>query len=124
MATEIKESSTNAYNLKLLAGSCDVNEILKNIGSRWKMQILYSISINIQQFGLLKKAFPSLSAQVLGKRLGELVMEGLVDKMMLPDTIPIQIKYTATAKGTTLLFIMMDLHLWGKQWNPEITPST
>lgn len=117
MASEIKESSTNSYNLKLLKGSCDVNETLRSISSRWKMQVLHSISINVRQFGQLKKAFPSLSEQVLGKRLGELVTEGLVNKVVLPHTVPTQIKYTITTKGTSLLSIMMDLHLWGKHWN-------
>lgn len=115
MASEIKESSTNTYNLKVLADSCEVNEILESIGKRWKMQILFSISKDINQFSLLKRAFPSLSDQVLGKRLGELVTEGLVDKVIVENTCPYQIVYSTTEKGTALLAIIHALNLWGKK---------
>jgi DNA-binding HxlR family transcriptional regulator len=115
MASKIKESSTNAYNLKVLADSCEVNDILKMISPRWKMQILYSIAHGVQQFSYLKKVFPSLSDQVLGKRLGELVNEGLVEKTLLNDTVPQQIVYTHTERASELLAIILDLHLWGKK---------
>lgn len=115
MASDIKESSSNTYNLKVLAASCEVNEILENISKRWKMQILHSISQDKRQFSLLKKAFPSLSDQVLGKRLGELVTEGLVDKIEVEQTCPYQFIYSTTEKGTALLAIIHDLHNWGKK---------
>jgi DNA-binding HxlR family transcriptional regulator len=121
MASKIKERSTNAQNLRVLAASCEVNEILTNISPRWKMQILYSISKGVQQFSRLKEAFPSLSDQILGKRLGELVKDELVVKTILADTIPTQILYNTTPKGKALLSIILDLHLWGqKDWNYEM----
>ncbi|GLU55557.1 winged helix-turn-helix transcriptional regulator [Dyadobacter frigoris] len=116
MSSEIKESSTNAQNLKVLAASCEVNEILTNISPRWKMQILYSVSKGVQQFSRLKEAFPSLSDQVLGKRLGELTEENLVNKMVLTDKTPTQVIYEVTEKGTELLSIILDLHIWGQKY--------
>ena len=89
-------------NLKVLAESCQVNEILRTISPRWKMQILYCISQNVQQFSKLKEIFPSLSDQVLGKRLGELVEEELVNKVTLENTVPHQIIYTVTPKAKNL----------------------
>jgi DNA-binding HxlR family transcriptional regulator len=115
MASAIKESSTNTFNLKVLAGSCEVNEILESISKRWKMQILFSISKEVNQFSLLKRAFPSLSDQVLGKRLGELVTEGLAEKIMVEHTCPFQIIYSTTEKGRALLVIIQELHAWGKK---------
>jgi DNA-binding HxlR family transcriptional regulator len=120
MASKIKETSTNAYNLKVLAASCEVNDILKMISPRWKMQILYSISQGVRQFSRLKEVFPSLSDQVLGKRLKELVNEGLAEKTILKDTVPPQAIYTHTKKGAALLAIVLDLHLWGKRdWGTD-----
>lgn len=116
MSSEIKENSTNAQNLKVLAKSCEVNEILTNISPRWKMQILYSVSKGVQQFSRLKEAFPSLSDQVLGKRLGELTEENLVSKVVLTDKTPTQVIYEVTEKGTELLSIILDLHLWGQKF--------
>lgn len=117
MATPIKESSTNAENLKVLANTCQVNDLLKMISPRWKMQILYHISQGVRQFSCLKKAFPSLSDQVLGKRLAELVNEDLAEKTILVETAPQHIVYTTTEKGAALLAIILELHLWGeKDW--------
>jgi DNA-binding HxlR family transcriptional regulator len=113
MATKVKECSSNAYNLKVLAASCEVNEILQHISPRWKMQILHAIAHDIQQFSTLKKAFPSLSDQILGKRLKELSEEGLVDKNTIVNTIPSQTLYSATPRGMELLAIIHQLHLWG-----------
>lgn len=121
MASEIKESSTNIRNLKVLADSCEVNEILERISKRWKMQILFSISKEVNQFSLLKRAFPALSDQVLGKRLGELVNEGLAQKKTVAHTCPYQIIYSTTEKGDALLEIVQALHLWGKkEWHVSV----
>jgi Predicted transcriptional regulators len=80
------------------------------------MQILHSIKHGIHQFSTLKKAFPSLSDQILGKRLSELVEDELVKKTPIANTIPPQIAYTATKKGEELLKIVDDLHKWGLKY--------
>lgn len=119
MASDIKDSSMNAHNLKVLAASCQVNDILKRISPRWKMQILYSISKGLKQFSLLKRAFPSLSDQILGRRLAELVEEGLIEKKILLDTVPTQITYSITPIAIKLLDIISDLHQWGQESRVE-----
>jgi DNA-binding HxlR family transcriptional regulator len=115
MTSQIKTSSSNAYNLRVLAASNDVNDILKMISPRWKMQILCSISQGVNQFSLLKDAFPSLSDQVLGRRLSELVGEELVLKEHIAGTVPQQTVYIHTKKGEALLEILSQLHIWGQQ---------
>lgn len=117
MASKLKPGSSNACNRLILSESCEVNEVLLNISSRWKMQILHSIAAGRSQFSLLKKAFPSLSDQVLGKRLSELTDDKLVVKSILAEKSPIQIIYTPTHKGNELLKIIDDLHKWGLMWS-------
>ncbi|MDT0678768.1 winged helix-turn-helix transcriptional regulator [Autumnicola musiva] len=116
MATEIKESSTNVENLQILAKACDVNIILGNIGLRWKMQILYCIANEAHQFSTIKKVFPTISDQILGKRVSELYKEKLIIKIEVPDTVPQQIKYEVTEKGNELLMIILNLNSWGEKW--------
>ncbi|MFD2218475.1 winged helix-turn-helix transcriptional regulator [Hymenobacter bucti] len=68
----------------------------------------------------LKQAFPTLSDQVLGQRLAELVREQLVEKTAVADTIPPQIRYTPTPKGRALLTIIDALQHWGQQdWSSD-----
>jgi DNA-binding HxlR family transcriptional regulator len=108
MGSKLKEGTTNAENIALLSVLCEVNETLRNISPRWK--------IGLRQFSLLKEAFPSLSDQVLGKRLAELVAAGLANKTELGNRIPQQILYAPTEKGEELLKIMDDLHQWEIRW--------
>ena len=117
MASELKPGTSNACNRLILSESCEVNELLLTISSRWKMQVLHSIAAGQNQFNLLKKAFPSLSDQVLGRRLSELTNEQLVVKNVLADKSPVQILYTLTQKGNDLLKIIDDLHKWGIAWS-------
>ncbi|MFT4204519.1 MAG: helix-turn-helix domain-containing protein [Chitinophagaceae bacterium] len=119
MSSEIKILSSNVENLQKLADACDVNTILGNIGLRWKMQILYCISKDVFQFSKLKKVFPTISDQVLGKRISELQEDKLIIKFEIPQTTPQQIRYEVTQKGKELLSIVLDLHLWGQKWNSQ-----
>ncbi|WDF46027.1 winged helix-turn-helix transcriptional regulator [Chryseobacterium sp. KACC 21268] len=64
-----KTLSSNTENKEKLAEACDVNEIPANISLRWKMQILYCIDNDIALFSKLKREFPTLSDQFLGRRL-------------------------------------------------------
>ncbi|MDF2474718.1 MAG: transcriptional regulator [Sphingobacterium sp.] len=116
MATPRKEQSTNTENLQTLAQACDVNEVLLQISLRWKMQILYCIAEDVSQFSTLKKMFPTLSDQVLSKRLKELKEEFLVVTEDIENTTPPQIRYRPTEKGKELLKIILDLHNWGLKW--------
>ncbi|WP_104381406.1 helix-turn-helix domain-containing protein [Sphingobacterium sp. HMA12] len=116
MATPRKEQSTNTENLQTLAQACDVNEVLLQIALRWKMQILYCIAEDVSQFSTLKKMFPTLSDQVLSKRLRELKEESLVVSEDIENTTPPQMRYRPTAKGKELLRIILDLHHWGLRW--------
>ncbi len=116
MASKIKKGTTNACNIEVLFMSCEVNETLRNISPRWKMQVLHSIQNGTRQFSLLKDAFPSLSDQILGKRLSELVKDKLVNKTAVADTVPQQIAYSVTQKGEELLKIVVDLHQWEMRW--------
>ena len=120
MASHIKTSSSNAHNLRVLATSNEVNDILEMISPRWKMQILCSISTGVNQFSRLKELFPSLSDQVLGKRLSELVNEGLLLKEHIAGTVPQQTVYIHTEKAAGLLEILQQLHVWGrKKWEQK-----
>ncbi len=122
MASNVKESTTNALNLRVLSDWCNVNEVLHDISPRWKMVVLHLIAQDTAQFSHLKRTFPTLSDHVLGQRLAELVAAGLVERAEITATVPPQVRYTATCKGRALLVIIDDLQQWGQHdW---ATPAT
>lgn len=125
MASNVKESTTNAQNIKVLSEWCGVNDVLRDISPRWKMVVLHRIAHGVAQFSRLKRDFPTLSDHVLGQRLAELVAEGLVDKTVVADTVPIQIHYGPTPKGQALLTIIDALHRWGQHdWASDYPVTT
>lgn len=81
------------------------------------MQILSKILSGTNQFSRLKDLFPTLSDQILGKRLAELVNDEMVIKKQVPGTVPLQTCYIITRKGVALMEIMDQLQKWGeKEW--------
>jgi DNA-binding HxlR family transcriptional regulator len=120
MASNLKEGTTNAQNLQILSEWCSVNDVLRDISPRWKMVLLHRIAHGVAQFSRLKQAFPTLSDQVLGQRLADLVNEHLVEKTVVVGTVPTQIRYTPTPKGRALLTIIEALQQWGQQdWSND-----
>ncbi len=116
MSTEIKKTSSNFENLKLLTESCIVNSTLKSIGLRWKMQILCCFLYEEYQYGKLKQIFPTISDQILSKRLNELLKEDLIFKVEISGTQPKQYQYNITEKGKELMEIILVLQQWSKKW--------
>jgi DNA-binding HxlR family transcriptional regulator len=122
MASNLKEGTTNAQNLQVLSEWCSVNDVLRDISPRWKMVLLHRIVHGVAQFSRIKQVFPTLSDQVLGQRLAELVTEGVVEKKAVANTVPTQIRYTLTPKGRALLTITDALQQWGQQdWSSDHT---
>lgn len=124
MASSAKTGTTNAQNLRVLSEWCAVNDVLRTISPRWKMVLLHRVAHGVAQFSQLRRAFPTLSDHVLGRRLAELVAEALLDKVPVVDTVPPQIRYVATPKGRALLTIIDALHAWGQRdWAATSTPK-
>ncbi len=107
-----KENSTNAINEKYLHNICALNVAIDAIGSRWIAQIVYSISKGFNRFHLLNEELPNISEQVLSRKLNRLEAQNILNKDVLPNTIPIGIQYTLTSKGEDLIPILKRLCEW------------
>lgn len=110
-----KETSTNYLNQQALVQTCVLNDVLHGISGRWKMQVLYAISQGQNRFSLLKPALPALSDQILGKRLRELESKQLIKRHSHAECVPVQISYTVTAKGESLLQLLGAMCEWAAE---------
>ena len=119
MSSQLKPGTSNACNITALSLACEVNDVLRDISPRWKMQVLHKIAAGTNQFSSLKLAFPSLSDQILGKRLNELLHEEMIHKHTIREKAPKSIHYIITEKGIELLEIIDELHKWGLKWHSE-----
>lgn len=116
MATILKNNVTTNHNLKILENTTEVNDVLRTIGTRWKMMILYDISQGVNQINKIKAAFPTASDHMLTQRLRELEAEKFIEKYVEEDTVPSAITYSLTTKSRALLQIIKQLQQWGLHW--------
>lgn len=116
-----KASSTNSRNRRVLDGHCVVHEALARLALRWKMAVLHAIAQGATTYGALKRAHPSVTDQMLAKRLRDLVSDGLVVKV---DGGPRAAapRYTVTRSGEEALEIAEAICRWATrhQWSASL----
>ena len=90
------------------------------IGRRWTGVILRALLGGATRFSDVAAAVPGLSDRLLSDRLKELEAEGIVTRMVYPET-PVRIEYTLTPKGRALSDVIASISAWADAW---LTPPT
>lgn len=85
------------------------------IGRRWTGAILLALSHGTDRFSLLTETIPGLSDRMLSERLKELEGEGIVRRIVIPET-PVRITYQLTEKGKALGGVMDAISAWAHTW--------
>ena len=85
------------------------------IGRRWTAVILRAMMSGVQRFGELVAAIPGLSDRMLSERLKELEVEGLVERVVIPE-MPVRVEYHLTEKGRALSHVMDAVTQWAHDW--------
>lgn len=111
-----KKNSTNYLNEQKLTASCPMTLAMNKIGGRWKMVMLYQISIGNNRYGSLQRAIPLITEKMLTTQLRELEADNLVDRLAYPE-VPPRVEYNLTEEGRGLLPIMEQLTDWGAKIN-------
>ncbi|HJP77160.1 MAG TPA: helix-turn-helix domain-containing protein [Pseudonocardiaceae bacterium] len=95
--------------------ACDgYQSTLEIVGKRWTGSILLAITMGARRFGEILRTVDGLSDRLLSQRLKELEGHGLVIRTVVPTT-PVQIRYTLSDSGTSLLTILQPLARWGAE---------
>jgi DNA-binding HxlR family transcriptional regulator len=89
------------------------------IGRRWTGAILRALLTGIHRFSDLAHAIPGLSDRMLSERLKELEAEGIVNRIVIPET-PVRIEYRLTEKGRALSGVIEALANWAETWLPSL----
>lgn len=88
---------------------------MEMIGRRWAGVILRAMMSGVERFGELVAAIPGLSDRMLSERLKEMEAEGLIQRVVIPDT-PVRIEYHLTEKGRALGSVMEAVSTWAHDW--------
>lgn len=85
---------------------------MNKIGGKWKILILYAISLQCNRFSKLQKAIPLISKQGLVNQLRELEEDGLLEKTIYPE-VPQRIEYRLSVQGQSLRPVIAAMQEWG-----------
>jgi DNA-binding HxlR family transcriptional regulator len=85
------------------------------IGRRWAGAIIQVLMAGRRRYCDLKTAVPDISDRMLSERLRELEDEGLVRRIVTPET-PVRVEYELTKKGAALDEALAAIGDWATAW--------
>jgi DNA-binding HxlR family transcriptional regulator len=92
------------------------------IGRRWNGAIIFMLLKQTCRFATLRDAIPGITDRMLSERLQELEHEGLVERVVVPET-PVRVEYSLTRKGKGLAEAVDSLASWAEKHIPLETPA-
>ena len=95
------------------AAACPVTRCLSVIGGKWKPVVLFCISNGVDRFGMMQRAVPGITKQMLTKQLRELESDGLVSRTVFAE-VPPRVDYALTEKGKSILPVIAAMRQWGE----------
>lgn len=116
-----KSTSTNAANDAYLQAVCPMQTALAQLSGRWKILLLWYISLGANRYGLLKARIPA-TGKMLSQQLNELQASGLLTKTAYAETPP-RIEYALTERAQALVPVLRQLNEWGRAGQPEAAES-
>lgn len=114
-----KEIILNEFQKKI--ENCPVRYAMDKIGGKWKLIILHRINLGLNRFGIMQRAVPGISKQMLTTQLRELELDGLITRQIYAE-IPPRVEYFMTEKGKTLIPILIQVEAWGRIEMKEKSP--
>ncbi|MGH2632947.1 MAG: winged helix-turn-helix transcriptional regulator [Tepidiformaceae bacterium] len=85
------------------------------VGRRWTGAILRAMFAGRVRFTDIAACIPGISDRLLSERLKELEVEGVVDRLVFPET-PVRIEYHLTEKGRALEPSVTEISTWAEAW--------
>lgn len=98
--------------------NCPINYAIGKIGGKWKPLILHRIQVGVNRFGVLQRAIPMISKQMLTSQLRELEADGFIERKIYAE-VPPRVEYFVTPKGATIFPVLAALAAWGKSQRAE-----
>lgn len=96
-----------------------IGDSLYVIGGKWKLRVIGSLREGNKRFNEIQRTVDGISARVLSSELKELEMNGLVKRVVHPQT-PVVVEYQITDYADTLGDVLLALANWGTMHRDKI----
>jgi DNA-binding HxlR family transcriptional regulator len=90
-----------------------VSTIQKVLGGKWKIEILYYISLKTRRFGELQRQIGEITQSTLTKQLRELEADGFISRYVYQE-IPPKVEYSLTGLGKSFVSVLEFMKQWGE----------
>jgi DNA-binding HxlR family transcriptional regulator len=94
--------------------ACSVVESLNQIGSQWRLVVLYDLQDGEKRFNELKRS-TGASSRTLSRVLDDLQETEFVDRRLEEDA-PVATYYSLTEKGRSLCPVFEEIEAWSEEW--------
>jgi DNA-binding HxlR family transcriptional regulator len=91
---------------------CGLDVALAVIGGKWKMLILYQVSLGTRRFGELRRLLPGISEKMLIQDLRQMQESKLLVRKDYKE-VPPRVEYSITPFGRALGKSLIPLCAWG-----------
>ncbi len=98
------------------------HQAVELIGSRWTGAVIQLLLQGRMRFAELRDAIPDISDRMLSERLRELEAEGIVERLVIPET-PVRVEYELTDKGRALELPLTAVGKWAERWVSVPAPA-
>jgi len=95
----------------VLAEACPTRQLVRTIGDRWSLLVLFSIEEQTLRHQEIRRAVEGISQKMLTQTLRNLEREGLVDRTVYAS-VPPKVEYALTPLGRDLASIIKQLRTW------------
>lgn len=92
------------------------------IGRKWTGSIIFMLLKQTYRFATLRAAIPDITDRMLSERLYALEQEGLVERVVVPET-PVRVEYSLTKKGKGLAEAIGAIADWAEKYIPLAEPG-
>ncbi len=90
-----------------------IENVLKVIGGKWKVLIVFHLSQNeVVRFGELKRKIPGVTQRILTNQLREMEADDLVVRKVYPE-VPPKVEYSLSDVGRELKAVYIEMKKWG-----------
>ena len=107
--------------IALAPDECPVSQVLKVIGHRWTVQVLWTLhhADRPLRFRELQRSLEPITQKELTNRLRELEAAGMAHRKVYAE-VPPRVEYRMTELGQTLMPILFALAEWVKHHGPKL----
>lgn len=93
---------------------CPVTQTQNIISGKWKIIILWHLSIKTRRFNELQRLLPNISKGILTRQLRELEDDQMVHREVYKE-VPPKVEYSLTPLGQSFIPILNSMGDWSKK---------